>query len=280
MRRFDMFGGYRGLMAPEDGTGSGGESESLITPPSAADGKDQTSPSASGIDLLADVDDGKGGKGFGYKYGEETLLVGEKFIKDGKLDVGGLLKSYTEAEKKINPAARAPETYELAPPEGVDKEVFEVMFAKDDPVLAGFNEIARAEGMSQEGYTKVMGLLAQSLNSSIMTTKEAEFQALGKDAAVITDRVGKFFASKLDEKNFATARAFATTAEGVRLLDSIRAMFVGGGKMPLGDGDGGDVGKLLTHAELRAIQEKDDYWTNPDLQKQVAEGYRQLAGSK
>lgn len=197
--------------------------------------------------------------------------IPEQFWKDGALDTDGLLNSYKEVSEKAGKYV-APEAYAINRPEGVN----EVVLPDNDPLLAKTHEWGKKWGMPQEALDEIVGEVLGFQMGVLEEHHAAQRQALGPEAANTIGRVEKFLRANLDEKEYAVARTFATTAEGIKVLDKIRSMALKEARI---DPNPGIVPNGLTQADVDGMMKSDDYWnaSSPNyktLRDKVAKFYQ------
>lgn len=110
-------------------------------------------------------------------------------------------QAYTELEKRFGAFTGAPAEYQLTVPEGVQGE-----FDKEHPLLKGFIEFAKGSQMNQEGFSKVLGMLAQYEASQEVTSAQVK-QAIGADADTRIGAVAQWAKANLDSKGYDALRA-------------------------------------------------------------------------
>lgn len=115
----------------------------------------------------------------------------DKFWDDASgLKVGDLVSHLRDLEAKaaerMTNVPGEGEAYDLALPEGFEKpEGIEIEFKTDDPLWTDFQDIARAEGVSKDGFAKFVGAFAKyqiAAQEADINTFVAEKTALGANA--------------------------------------------------------------------------------------------------
>lgn len=110
-------------------------------------------------------------------------------------------QAYVDLEKRFGAFTGAPTEYELKVPDGVQGE-----FDKDHPLLKGFIEFAKGAQMNQEGFSKVLGMLAQYEASQEVTAPQVK-QAIGQDADTRIGAVAQWAQANLDANGYNALRA-------------------------------------------------------------------------
>lgn len=163
------------------------------------------------------------------------------------------LKTFKAAEDvKALSRPQTPEAYKVElpadfkPPAGV-----EFKFDMNDPLIAQARALAHAEGLSQEGFSKQLGLYAASKigeEAQITAARTAEIGKLGANAGARVDAVVNFFtgmdtsADKGDAKAIAGMLVTARHVEAFeRLITRIGSQGVPGFSQKHRDVDTGKV---------------------------------------
>jgi hypothetical protein len=116
---------------------------------------------------------------------------------------------------------------DFTPPQGVTFE-----FNAADPLLAQARAVAHENGLSQEGFSKLLGLYAGTQVSSaqaVKTAHDAEIAKLGPTGPARVDAVTTVFKAVLGEKegNQLASRLF--TAADVQIAEKLVAKLTGQG---------------------------------------------------
>lgn len=125
-------------------------------------------------------------------------------------------KAYNEVEKKLGAFKGAPDEYDLAI-EGYP----DLQFSQDDPLLKGFIEDAKANGVSQEYVTKLLGTYAQALTINIPNADE-EMKKIGPNAVQDMQILSQWAGNILSPEEHKQLAAMVTTADTFRLFDKLR----------------------------------------------------------
>jgi hypothetical protein len=191
------------------------------------------------------------------------------------------LKSFRAAEDSRRLALpQKPEDFKIElpgdfkPPEGVKFE-----FKADDPLLAQARTMAKDMGLSQENFSKLLGLYAGSQVSSqqaIKAARDAEIGKLGTTGPARIDALTTFFKAQLGDAEGAQFLSRVFTAKDVEIAEKIVAKISGtrsfnanGGREPpepKGRLSDADYSKLSPAAKL-------DYARQFDQSKMPANPY-------
>lgn len=125
-------------------------------------------------------------------------------------------KAYSEVEKKLGAFTGAPEKYDLAIADYPD-----LKFSDEDPLIKDFIESAKANGVSQEYVTELLGVYAQALTQGLPDT-DAEMQKIGVNAAQDLQILGQWAGNILSPEEFGIFRNMVTTADGFKVFDKLR----------------------------------------------------------
>jgi hypothetical protein len=158
-----------------------------------------------------------------WHYADGTPGKGEPpewFKKDKYVTVEQQAKAYTELEKRFGAFVGAPKDgkYELVLPEGVSGE-----FEPGHPLLDKFQKFAAKSQLNQEGFSEVIGMLAEYEAMQAPDIGEIKKQ-IGTDADVRIKAVATWAKANLDANGFNELRAVLATKEAAttfRLLESI-----------------------------------------------------------
>ena len=166
--------------APQDGGGTskGGEAQNLIDAlgggKAAGDGKDAPGKAAANDEWF--WSDGVKG----------ADKAPEWFDRAKYKSVAEQARAYPEAAKKIGELSTqlkgfkgAPEQYDLAMPEALKDQI---EWRTDDPLLAKFQTLAKENGMSQELFGGILGILAEYELSNVSPDWAKEKAAIGERA--------------------------------------------------------------------------------------------------
>jgi hypothetical protein len=264
------------------------------------------------LDNAGKADDGKAGAGnagggnsggaaaggAGADGGGRPDYIPEKFWKDGKPDVEGLGKSYSELEgwkgkkaeelaeevRKTDRAARKvpdkPEAYALPKIEKVDGE----LMAKD-PMVATWRKLAFEAGLGQEGFEAGIKQYVETALAGAPDL-EAEKKKLGDNADVRISAIVTWAKSNFKGEELEALKPIATSAAGIQVLEKIQKMTFGEKRTDDTDGGGNNtnVEPELTPEKLKGMQGDPRYWDHarrdPEFVKQVDAGFQKLYGGK
>jgi hypothetical protein len=201
------------------------------------------------------------------EYIPEKFWDGEK----GEARLEDAFKSYTALEQKMAGKKQAPEAYELAFDDSIEKEFVEDITADDD-LVKGLMDIAKESDMSQEGFGKLMSLIVGSEVAQLKEMEEArknELAALGEHGSKRIKEMNAWIDSNLDKDLADALKASMTSAKAVEAMEKIKES----SKAPsLKAGDDLDPSLVATHDDLRKRQfAKDEFGNrlmqNPEYRK-------------
>lgn len=215
--------------------------------------------------------------------GNERLEVPENFWdkENNAPDVFGLLKSQQDLRTQIGE--------DKSPKDGVYQINIPQEYAgkleadPNDPLYKEFCKLAKAKRMSQEEFDSLSNIYYRTIASAApdfdgeeyMTTEANKAkEKFGDDLDKVKRRIENFVNnSGISDRDILNELAFMqTSAAGVATLDYLLSLR--GEPMPSGDGTGGV--NTLSLDELRALQAKPEYKTDPALQAKVRKGYEDL----
>lgn len=134
----------------------------------------------------------------------ETLLAG-KYKTPVDLE-----KGYKELETKLGQQAEklkgfagAPEKYDLTMPEALANEI---EWRTDDPLLTKFQTLAREQGMSQQLFSGILGILAEYELSNVSPDWAKEKAAIGERADDRLKDFGDWYGANLDDEGAAAVK--------------------------------------------------------------------------
>lgn len=179
-----------------------------------------------------------------------------------------LAKSYSELEKQFKAGAhKAPKDgkYDLSPVKDVPQ---------DDPMLSGFLEIAKENGLSQKAVTEILsvvGAQTAAQREAMTVNVKAEMEKLGANAKEIlqdTLRWSQSLVAKgvLTKDEQAELKIMAGTATGVKVLQKMRAYY---GDRAIPVNVGAVDGESYSKDDLQAMVGKPEYKTDPVYRKKV-----------
>ncbi len=178
-----------------------------------------------------------------------------------------------DLEKEITPQEKpeAPESYEFKAPEGVEPEAI-----TDTPQYKWFAEFAKERGFSQDEFQAGINSYLEGLAASL-PDQDAEFAKLGENAKSRAGAVAAFLDKHLpDPADRAIADALTSTANGVRVVETLMRQ-TGMDPARMADNYGGYANDDASDAEIRKLQESEEYWhpsrQNPAVVKKVNDYY-------
>jgi len=128
-------------------------------------------------------------------------------------------QAYNGLESKLGSFTGAPKDgYETVIPEGLNVEI-----PDGDPLMANFNEWAQEAGLSQDAHSQLLGIYINNIVES-QPNIEDEMKKIGPDASQRVSDMVQWAKGTLDEGEFATLQAMATTAEGFQLLERMKSL--------------------------------------------------------
>lgn len=139
-----------------------------------------------------------------------------EWMKEKYKTVTDQAKAYAEAEKRLGAFKGAPEEYDLTLPDNP-----EIKFRPDDPMLQGFLEGAKKNGVSQEYVSELLSTYAEALTSTIPDAA-AEMAKLGANAPQELQILGQWAESKFTPQEFEIFKRLTTTAESIRFFEKVR----------------------------------------------------------
>lgn len=213
----------------------------------------------------------------------ERLAVPENFWDKEKnaLDGYSLLKSQQDLRAQIGE--------DQSPKDGIYKinipEEFKGRLEAnpEDNLFKEFSKLAKSKRMTQSEFDAITAIYCKTMADNIQDFDsdsyfEAEANALrekfGDKLDRVKGRIDNFINnSGVTDKDILNELKFMqTSANGVATLDYLLSLR--GEPMPQADNPA--VAGQLTLDELRAMQAKPEYQTDPVLQKKVEEGYQRL----
>lgn len=167
--------------------------------------------------------------------------VPEKYWKDGAVDHVAWSKDYNEVvafkaaeESKRLSRPQAPDAYkaelpaDFKVPDGLAKPTFDA----NDPLLAQARAVAHAEGLSQEGFSKLLAIYAGSRVGEaqvITNARNAEIAKLGATGTARVDAIGTFLNATLGEAAGKQMVSRILTASDVEHWERLVAKFTSQG---------------------------------------------------
>jgi len=198
-----------------------------------------------------------------------------QFWKDGKFDLTGYQEHL--AAQRLAGRPEAAEKYELPTHDALDADALAA-----SPIVAQFRQIAFENGMSQEGFAKVITDYATAEGARLQEEFDREMAALGENAKPRTDAIGLFLGKHLPKDQADAVAATLTTAAAVKGMEALMAKATGGVTPPPGEGGGPAPTKTLE--QLREMQADPRYF-DPSTRDaafvaEVEAGYRALFPGK
>lgn len=212
----------------------------------------------------------------GDKPAAETLLAGKyKTPADLEKAYKSLETKLGETSSKLKGFKGAPEKYELTVPEDLAGQL---EWSADDPLLAGFQEKAKAWGMSQEAFTEAIHMLAQYEFTNASGDLKAEKERLGENADQRLTDFSNWLASNLEDERGDVVRA--ALKPNARLSDVFTAMetLMGLTRQPSAK-VGDDVAPSLTLADVDRMQADPRFATDPTYRAEVRAKRAQVVGN-
>lgn len=125
-------------------------------------------------------------------------------------------KAYSEVEKKLGAFKGAPDKYDLAIADYPD-----LKFSDEDPLIKDFIDGAKANGVSQEYVTELLGVYAQALTHGL-PDPDAEMKKIGVNAEQDLQILSQWAGNVLSQEEFGLFRNMMTTADAFRVFDKLR----------------------------------------------------------
>lgn len=222
----------------------------------------------------------------------DRLEVSENFWdkENNRPDVYNILKSQMDLRKQIGE--------DLSPKDGIykinipDEYKDKLQENKDDPLYKEFCTFAKQHRISQEDFDKLSKVyyktlydMSESAAGEQISEEDWLKQEADKFKAKYGDRGDKMKTridnfiknSGITDQDILNELAFMqTSASGVATLDYLLSLR--GEPMP--DDNGQSRAGVLSLEELRALQAKPEYYSDPVLQKKVEDGYKALYGDR
>ena len=150
----------------------------------------------------------------------------EWFKGDKYKTVAEQAKAYKELEGKFGAFTGAPEAYD---PVDIKAELKDagININPEDPMLAKAMDYAKELNMSQEGYSKLVNLYAETLaaeESAVQQLRADEMKALGHNAEERLSNLGAWASKNLDTDMMEGFQGLATSAGAVKTLERLVAM--------------------------------------------------------
>lgn len=212
--------------------------------------------------------------------------VPEKFwdAEKNSVRVDDVLKSYGELEKQLTKAKekpKAPEKYEYKTPEALRKDFgISETVNPEDKALVKFNEFAKAEGLTQDQYSKFMDFYLTTELEQNRAQFVEEFGKLGDEKqAVQRVKVLKQFGKQhLSKESFEAMAQLTNSAAAVKLFEELTVLATRQ-RQPVDENPKIDQG--LSEKELHDMMKTDAYWDKKDPKHKetvhtVTEGFKRL----
>lgn len=183
---------------------------------------------SSGDDTKAVADSVDASEQAQWYYNEDVPGSGEKpeWLMEKYKNVEEQAKGYKELSSMMGAFTGAPEEYQ---PAELSKELQEmgINIKTDDPVYEKALEYAKTMNMSQEGLNTMMNLYGEVIaaeNAAIEQIKQDQIKALGQNAQIRLDNLGKWANRNLSPELYESFQGLATSADAVKTLERLVAM--------------------------------------------------------
>ena len=208
--------------------------------------------------------------------GEQETADRPEFLLEKYKTVEDQAKAYPELQKQFGSFTGAPDEYTL----GLSEEVKEkgVELQEDHPLLGQAQEFAKELGMNQQGFTKMLDLLATYELHQATSAQEAaaeEIKSLGDNADRRINNLNMWASRNLPEDLVDGFKDMAISADAVKALEQIVSMTRGAAMQP----DNAAPTTTITQEELTKMQFEKDENGNRRLQtdKEFAARFRKLS---
>lgn len=169
------------------------EQAAAATDPKAAPGADPAAPAPAEKWFLTEGVEGKDKAPEWFKAGKYKTVAEQA-------------RAYVDLEKRMGAFTGPPEgDYALSLPEGIEGE-----FDLEHPIFKEFNAFAREAGLSQDGYTKVMHMLARYEAQAGLVDIQGEMEAIGDNAKGRITHMNDWAKANLSEEQFGLVREALT----------------------------------------------------------------------
>lgn len=154
-------------------------------------------------------------------------------------------------------------------PDGV-----QFQFRADDPLLSQARTLAHQMGMSQENFSKLLGLYAGAqvaTQQQVTAARNAEIAKLGATGPARIDALTTFFKAQLGEAEGAQLMSRVFTAKDVEIAEKVVAKISGSGAFNAGGREPPEAPGKLSDEQLAKLSpaEKLDYTRQRSAQKQM-----------
>lgn len=211
------------------------------------------------------------------KFYDPDIGVRQEELGKAYNELEGRIRAKTEdlrEEVLADIRGNAPEKYELTLPEDLNvPENIKIDLDETDPLLQWFNGFAKEQGLSQEQYNEAVKVYIET-EIAALPDVNAEIQKLGSNGQDRLQAVSHGLKDILSESEARLLDSMMTSAEGVGVLEKL--LRISGPE----DFEGDAGSSPLSLEELRAIQNKPEYWRDkdPQLIEKVTQGYKRLYG--
>ena len=206
--------------------------------------------------------------------GERPDALPEKFFDadTGELRLDALLKAEADSRRRITELTtpRTPKDgYEFRVPE----QFADMGFSDADPLVQAVMEHARTKGWGQDDVDELVGVALEHMVPSRDEAVAALQQDFGRKAAAVYDATETWIETFEDTGVRQTLHQIQLMPGGAKALKAIRDAGREGGPI---DGANATPPAELTEDGLKQLMQSPDYWSNAQLQKRVADGFRRL----
>lgn len=222
----------------------------------------------------------------GDKPADRPENVPEKFwdAEKGTVRIDEVLGAYTNLETehgKLKGTMTPPKEYKLVKPEEYD----DIDISDDDPMFSRYREFAKENKMTQAEFDRGISFWLGYNKAQFEKTMTEEVDKLGgMDKA--KERVGQLKAwakNNLSEKGQKFLEEMSVNAATIEFFEELRKNNSVQDNPP--DTDNlANPGQELTEERLHDLMKKEEYWNplkrNPELVKQVTEGFQKLYAGK
>jgi len=235
------------------------------TPPAAAATPTATPP-AEGTPPVAPVVDGS------WYYDDNIKGDGARpeWLKDKYKTAAEQAKAYVEVEKKLGAFKGAPDKYDLTL-----TDYPELKFSEEDPMLKGFIEGAKKNGVSQEYVSELLNVYAQAITAGI-PDPTAEIAKLGPNANQDLQILGQWASANFTPEEFEVFKCMTTTADSIRFFDKVRQISTRSDVAPPGQPH------VQRETKEQVLQSLNDprYQTDPEFRAEVRRRLAHATGEK
>lgn len=220
----------------------------------------------------------------GEEQAETPEWLQSKYITEGRSveeSITEQAKAYTELSGKFGAFTGAPEAYEL----NLSDEQ-KTMVMDDDPVIQGFQEIAKEAGINQEFHDKIVGWYLGQQQDEMKAIEEQrgqEMKALGDNAGKRIQAVNEWIGSNFEPHTVEAIRSMAVSSDAVAAIEQMIAKTR---NAPQGGAKGSEPPAGITKDELNKMTfALDDFGnrrmsTDPEYRKRVDELWSKMYGNE